>query len=142
MKRDHALNIQTPEGVLFSYPLSGPASRAVALLLDIFCISVMNTLIGYVVSLFQIFSEDLYIALSIIVFFVTNIFYGIFMEYFYNGQTIGKKVMSLRVMDAEGLQLTGAQIIIRNLLRVIDLLPGIYLLGGIISSLTKKSFFL
>ena len=46
------------------------------------------------------------------------------------GQSWGKRLLRLRVIDASGLKLQLSQIIIRNLLRPVDLLPACYLLGG------------
>jgi hypothetical protein len=59
------------------------------------------------------------------------------MEWFWQGQTIGKKVLRLRVVDREGFKLHVSQIIIRNLLRAVDSLPLFYFVGGIASLLNK-----
>ena len=57
------------------------------------------------------------IALAILVFFVAQIGYGFFCEWLWRGQTVGKWMLRLRVVDAYGLQLQFSQIVIRNLLR-------------------------
>ena len=44
---------------------------------------------------------------------------------------MGKRIFHLRVVDAEGLRLQFSQVVIRNLLRFVDLLPGTYLVGGV-----------
>src|SRR5205085_9331588 len=51
------------------------------------------------------------------------------------GQSIGKKLFRLRVVDAEGLRLQFNQIVTRNLLRFVDSLPAFYLVGGMVSLL-------
>ena len=45
----------------------------------------------------------------------------------------------LRVMDANGLKLTGGQLVMRNLLRFVDSLPLLYTVGGLCAVLNRKS---
>ncbi len=45
------------------------------------------------------------------------------MELLWRGQTVGKKMMGLRVVDEQGLKLRVSQVVIRNLLRFVDMLP-------------------
>jgi hypothetical protein len=80
---------------------------------------------------------DISRTLSIILFFAINIGYAIMLEWYWNGQTLGKRVVGLRVMDIRGLRLRFGQIAIRNLLRAVDSLPLCYLLGGLISLLSR-----
>ena len=47
------------------------------------------------------------------------------------GQTLGKKAIGLRTIQASGLRLTFMQAVIRNLVRIVDLLPALYLVGGV-----------
>src|SRR5262249_28351400 len=56
--------------------------------------------------------------------------YGIFCEWMWRGQTPGKRMFRLRVVDIGGMRLQFNQIVVRNLLRFVDRLPGIYLFGG------------
>jgi hypothetical protein len=60
-------------------------------------------------------------------------------EWYWQGQTIGKRLFKLRVMDSQGLQLQPSQIVIRNLLRAVDGLPLFYLLGGLACLISKKA---
>ena len=53
--------------------------------------------------------------------FVMSIGYAIVLEWRWRGQTIGKRLLGLRVMDVQGLRLQSAQIALRNLLRVVDI---------------------
>ena len=53
------------------------------------------------------------------------------LEGFWNGQTIGKRLFHLRVIDQAGLPLRIEQAWVRNLMRVFDALPFAYLVGGI-----------
>lgn len=70
-----------------------------------------------------------------------------FMEWFYNvifeagakGATPGQRAMKLRVMSATGGPVTLAQAVMRNFLRVVDFMPGLYL-TGIVCLLFSKRF--
>ena len=66
-----------------------------------------------------------------ILYFAISVGYGIALEWRWHGQTLGKRVVGLRVVDAHGLRLQLSQVILRNLLRLVDILPAIYLVGGL-----------
>jgi hypothetical protein len=78
-------------------------------------------------------------AAGIISYFLVSIGYAILCEWHYKGQTVGKRLMSVRVMDVQGLRLQFSQIVIRNLLRFIDSLPACYLVGGLSCLLSPRS---
>ncbi len=134
----NSLVIQTPEGVNFSLPVASPVIRCLALLLDVFFISALSSTIVKFISLLSILNHDLVTAVMIILYFIISIGYGIAMEWFWNGQSIGKKVFKLKVVDEEGLRLQFSQIVIRNLLRFVDSLPALYLIGGVTSIFNSK----
>lgn len=47
------------------------------------------------------------------------------------GQTVGKRIMGLKVITVSGLPLDGRAVVLRTLGRVIDVLPAFYLVGWI-----------
>jgi len=118
-----SLEIRTPEGICFSQMLAGPIARFLAWSLDLFCILVLLTLVSYLALLLIFVSPGLAVALNTLGYFVISIGYGIVCEWFWRGQTLGKRVCRLRVVDAEGLRLQFHQVVIRNLLRFVDALP-------------------
>lgn len=125
------LTIRTPEGVEFSLLLASPVTRFLAWLIDVSIISVASSVVHSVFSLFAFFSIDFSTALSLVVYFIISIGYGIAMEWYFNGQTLGKRLLKLHVMDVQGMRLSFSQIVIRNLLRFVDSLPLFYLVGGL-----------
>ncbi len=128
--QDHQLTITTPEGVTFNLILAGPISRSLAWLVDALAISVATQTIIALISTLGLISIDLSFALFFVAAFVVNIGYAIVLEWFWHGQTLGKRVIGLRVMDMRGVRLQPSQIIIRNILRAVDNLPALYLVGG------------
>jgi uncharacterized RDD family membrane protein YckC len=139
MQRTNTLHIKTPEGITFALPLAGPVARFLAWVVDFACIFAIMTAVNMGIQFTQIVSLDFARAAGIISYFVVSIGYGIFCEWHYKGQTFGKRLMSVRVMDIQGLRLQFSQIVIRNLLRFIDSLPVCYLVGGLSCLLSPKS---
>lgn len=127
------LRIQTPEGVVFNLQIAGLFTRFLAWAIDVAVIMTASVVIRVVTGLLSIISLDFSQALFVVSYFVLSIGYGIFTEWHWRGQSWGKRILRLRVMDASGLKLQLSQIVIRNLLRPVDLLPLCYLLGGSIS---------
>ena len=125
------LTIATPEGVLFRLPLAGPASRLYAMLLDITI--VLGTVNGIGLLVYWIFAKAPGFGVMVITLgeFAIGFAYGALLEGFWNGQTIGKRLFHLRVIDQGGLPLRIEQAWVRNLMRVFDALPFAYLVGGI-----------
>jgi len=134
-----ALTIRTPEGVLFSLPLATPISRFLAWLLDAGCIAVLTNIASLVLRSLGILSADAAGAVTTAAFFIIQIGYGMALEWFWQGQTIGKRVFGLRVMDVRGLRLHYSQVVIRNLLRSVDGLPAFYFLGGIVCLVSRHA---
>lgn len=131
------LPLRTPEGIVFSLPLAGPASRLLALSIDLACIMAASQGLERVFGALKILSAGQ--ALFAIVYFVLSIGYGIVTEWFWRGQTLGKRVVGLRVMDEHALRLEFSQIVVRNLLRFVDALPLFYLVGGAACFFTRHS---
>lgn len=90
------------------------------------------------VGLLGIVSSDISTAVGTLIFFVIRTGYAIGLEWYWQGQTVGKRVLGLRVMDINGLRLQPSQIIIRNLLRAVDSLPLFYLTGGLACLMTAN----
>jgi uncharacterized RDD family membrane protein YckC len=125
------LTIATPEGVLFRLPLAGPAPRLYAMLLDMAI--VLGTVNGVGLLVYWIFAKTPGFGVMVITLgeFAIGFAYGALLEGFWNGQTIGKRLFHLRVIDQAGLPLRIEQAWVRNLMRVFDALPFAYLVGGI-----------
>jgi uncharacterized RDD family membrane protein YckC len=136
--RTNALIILTPEGISFTQYLAGPVTRFLAFAIDLAGIALISGLLSQVLLLAAIVSTDFAIAARTISYFVVTIGYSILLEWSWRGQTPGKRVLKIRVVDAEGFRLRPSQIVMRNLLRVVDLLPAFYAVGGICCALSRK----
>ena len=139
MNRTNTLVIRTPEGILFPLWLAGPVTRFLAWTIDLLVINVILSVIAAIAGIIGVLSEQIAIAVMVLLYFLVSIGYGIATEWYWRGQTIGKRMMRLRVMDEQGLRLRFSQIVIRNLLRFIDALPGLYLVGGIACLVSRRA---
>jgi len=133
------LRLRTPEGIVFSYQLAGPISRCMAWGIDAVVISAICSALNMLCVVAGLVSVDFAFGLSIIGYFVVSIGYGVVTEWALRGQTVGKRFLRLRVMDARGLRLQFHQILMRNLLRVADLLPACYMVGGLACLATRRA---
>lgn len=133
------LEIRTPEGITFSLLLAGPATRFVAWAIDTFIIFCMIFTTNLILLFFALISFDLTIMMIALAQFVIMFGYSITLEWLWRGQTIGKRIMRLRVMDEQGLRLRFSQVVIRNLLRTVDRLPLLYAAGGAACLVSKNS---
>ena len=137
--RVNRVRVRTPEGVVFTFPLAGPVVRCIAWMIDSIAVSTATSIIGGVLVWFAWISIDLTIGLLTVLFFAVSTGYTMVFEYVWRGQTLGKRMMRLRVVDAGGMPLTPGQIVLRNLVRVIDELPLMYLVGGIAMMVSRHA---
>jgi uncharacterized RDD family membrane protein YckC len=132
------LPLRTPEGIIFALPLAGPVSRLLAWTIDTACLSAAASMLGKILSGLGVLDKGLAQATLILGYFALSIGYGIALEWYWRGQTVGKRLLGLRVMDAHGLHLEFSQVVVRNLLRAVDALPLLYLVGGTACALSSK----
>jgi uncharacterized RDD family membrane protein YckC len=137
--RTNTLVIRTPEGIEFSLLLAGPITRFLAWAIDLGTIIAALLILNLVFGILGILSRDIAMAANIVGFFIVSIGYGILTEWYWRGQTLGKRLMRLRVLDGQGLRLQFSQVVVRNLLRFIDSLPALYLVGGLVCLFNKRA---
>lgn len=131
-RRCQTVEIHTPEGVTFALPLAGPVVRFLAWLTDLGCIlALFSSVQALLIKLFSIIDTDLGAAVGVFTYFTITLGYAIATEWWLRGQTLGKRLFRLRVLDLHGLRLRFSQVVIRNLLRAVDSLPMAYLVGGL-----------
>lgn len=125
------LVIRTPEGIRFPFVIASPVSRFLALVVDQACIMTAAIVLRGIGGLMGVISADFGYAFAAIAYSVISIGYPMLLEWRFRGQTLGKRLLRLRVMDVQGLKLQPSQVIVRNILRAVDGLPFCYMLGGI-----------
>lgn len=141
----------TPENVELRYDVAGLGSRLTAATIDysiIFfgylALAIGGSLVGSWVRgpLAAALSDDLeqYLAWTLVALVVLLLFFGwwgyfILFELLWNGQTPGKRLFRLRVVQAEGRPEGAVASLVRNLLRAID----VFLMLGVVVMLIDRS---
>jgi uncharacterized RDD family membrane protein YckC len=137
------LTIDTPEQVGIRFPIAGIGSRFLAILADsivqgiayavliLIFVLIASSAPKAVGGAFAHTGEKWLIAGVILLHFLMYWGYFALFETFWNGQTPGKKFCKIRVIQQTGRQITFFEALTRNLIRVIDLLPGFYLVAVI-----------
>lgn len=136
--RNASLLIETPEGVTFSYELASPVVRGFAWVIDALVLGGISYAVGKLSTLLSVVSRDWAAGIGTVSFFALSIAYGIFCEWRWRGQTIGKRLFGLRVIDSHGLRLRLSQVVLRNLMRLFDSLPLFYLVGAAASLCSRN----
>ncbi|MEM6514052.1 MAG: RDD family protein [Pseudomonadota bacterium] len=122
---DTTFDIATPEGVELQLPVAGLAPRALAWLID----SIVKFVFFFTVQLVVELLGDFGLALLLINAFAVLWLYNVLFEVFMNGATPGKRVLNLRVVNADGTPVGWSGSVVRNLIRPVDALPGVYTIG-------------
>ena len=119
------ISVQTTQNVSIQYPVASVGDRIVAYLLD------LAILIAYAIAVIAaFFNIDLNVAWPWIVFLVMPWFlYHLMFEIFMNGQSPGKRVMSIQVVRVDGTQPGVGNYLLRWVFSLIDF----HLLSGAIA---------
>lgn len=137
--RTATLDIATPEGVRFALPLAGPVTRAVAFAIDFLCLMAVLSALGPFLATLGVLGGDAGVGMIVLLQFILMEGFRMIMELLWRGQTVGKRLMGLRVIDENGLKLRPSQVVVRNILRFVDILPVFYALGGLVCLFSKRS---
>ncbi len=130
-------SIRTPENVSFDFELAGLGSRALAWGIDVLVMGALTGVAFLCAKLFGVVFAGLARALYLVFAFAIQWGYGALLEWRLGGQTIGKRLVGLRVLALQGTTITFAQAALRNLVRAVDILPALYLVGGCSATLDK-----
>jgi uncharacterized RDD family membrane protein YckC len=140
------LTIETPELIPLEFPLAGIGSRFLAIAVDtLIQLGVaaglfMLGLLAYSSSTFQSHYRQVWLgAFGIIAYFLLQFGYFAGFESFWNGQTPGKRYLNLRVIKDSGQPINVYESVARNLLRIVDSLPGFYGIGIVSVLVSQKS---
>jgi uncharacterized RDD family membrane protein YckC len=140
------LNIDTPELVSIEFPLAGIGSRFIGILVDSLILGATLILLVFLAAFilpalgyFGSKSASWGIGIFLLILFL--LFWGYFalFEAFNNGRTPGKRVAKIRVIHQSGRGVNFAEALARNLVRIIDYLPGFYGVGIAAMFMSRQS---
>jgi len=135
--------IPTPEGVTLDLVLAGLGSRIAAFLLDaliqVALFIIVFAAVGSVAGGGQ--TGDL-VAAGVIsaTALVDFIGYFVLCEMLWSGRSVGKRAAGLRVVRTDGLPIGFWSSLLRNLTRLVDMMPGVvYLVGSVLVLVTPRN---
>jgi uncharacterized RDD family membrane protein YckC len=140
------LTIDTPEQIELEFPLAGAGSRFLAMAIDT-GVQIAGFLTLGLFGLLALWFRSVglqslatWIAAVLIV-SAFLVYYGYFaaFESVWGGQTPGKRALGLRVITVTGQPITTFDAILRNLLRIVDQMPGIYAVGVVSMFFTARN---
>ena len=145
-----SIEFETPENVRIRYPLAGPGTRFLAWLLDWLISIVLTIVIAIVLVVLAGVSGTLesqlrdlqpdqleaqgpqfaqyFLGIMLIVFTFGSFWYFFLSEWLMRGQTIGKRVLGLRVVKADGFSLDSTGLLLRNIFRFVDHAPPLWVI--------------
>lgn len=140
------LNIDTPELVSIELPLAGIGSRFIAILIDYLILSAAVILLIFLaafilpaLNLLGPKSASWGIGIFVLILFLLYWGYFSLSEAFNNGRTVGKRVAKIRVIHQSGRGINFAEALARNLVRIVDYLPGFYGVGIAAMFMSRRS---
>src|SRR3569832_1131656 len=119
---DSVVSAETPEGILLEMRPAGLSARFCAFAID----WLIRIAILYGAMMVAGVLGGVGIAFWLILAFVLEWFYAVFFELGQRGATPGKRAMDLKVVMDNGLPITPAASVTRNLLRAADFMPLAY----------------
>ncbi len=111
-----AVNIRTTQNVQLEYPLAGIGERLLAFVIDII---IVLSFYFVVTSILTTSGADPSLSLMLIIGIVAYL-YRFIMEISFNGQTVGKMALSIKVVKLDGSAPSVAGYLLRWLLELID----------------------
>jgi uncharacterized RDD family membrane protein YckC len=117
--------IATPEGIEVELTLAGIGSRFIAGGID----WAIQGLSLVALSLILRSAGNVGTAIFAVAFFAVIFFYDVLFEVLGGGRTPGKRWTGLRVVRSGGRPITFVRSALRNILRIVDLIPGFYVVG-------------
>ncbi len=144
-------SVLTPERVSLQYDIAGVGSRGAAALVDgviqsvALLVAVVAVSAGSVAgNAFLSFGRGagaatLVLALVMLALFAIANGYFMLFEILWNGQTPGKRMLGIRVIRENGYPMRPIDAVIRNLVRMVNWLPGAYGIGVVTMLLNKRS---
>lgn len=139
------LNIDTPELVAIEMPLAGIGSRFIAILIDTLiwgaAFLVLGLVAAIVVPALHVFggvSANWAVGIFFLIVFLLQWGYFTLFEAFGNGRTPGKHVARIRVIHQSGRGVSFVESLARNLVRIVDYMPGFYAVGVVAIFMSRR----
>ena len=138
MEYEDTLTVTTPEGLEVELTLAGVGSRFASALIDFLLELVAFAAVAFLLVRFA--SEAVAVAVGSLAFFAVVFGYHVLFETLASGRSPGKRVLGLRVVRLGGAPVRFKDSSVRNIVRLVDLLPPVtYGLGAAVILVTRRN---
>ena len=134
---DTRYRVEIPGGIHLEAQVVGPIPRCFAFAIDLVIRAVFMFVLSLVSLPFGIFGVGG--GFLLIGLFALEWLYPVFFEVFWRGQTPGKRILGIAVINDDLTPVTLGTSMVRNLLRTVDFLPLFYL-AGLVTMLSNRRF--
>src|SRR5215208_2572003 len=129
MEYEDRVRISTPEGVDVELTLAGIGSRFIAAIMDLLVQGAVVLAAAIILGVTAGNASSAAVAVFTIVFFLVFFGYDVLFEVRSRGRTLGKRWTGLRVVRTGGSPVTFVPSCVRNVMRLVDILPLFYAVG-------------
>jgi uncharacterized RDD family membrane protein YckC len=132
--------VLTPERVTLQYDIAGLGSRCAAALVDTAIQFGVLVVVGLgVLGMLALNLQTAATIIGVLAVALVTLGYFLLFEIIWNGQTPGKRLVGVRVIRESGYPVQPADVVVRNLVRIVDGLPGFYAAGVVTMLLNRRS---
>jgi uncharacterized RDD family membrane protein YckC len=129
----------TPEAVVLDFPTSGLGSRGIAELLDLLVqTATFSLVVGSAALLAQGAGSTAAVIVGLIAYLVVFVGYPVILETFWQGRTLGKAAMGLRVVTVEGAPIRARHALIRGTMGIFEIYSPLALLAMVLIVFSKR----
>lgn len=129
-KRQAASQIIPPEGVPLELPIARMGTRFGAQIIDILITGAAAIAILILLVMSEVLGPNTISGVGVLLFFLIRVPYYVLSELAWNGQTLGKRMLKIKVISHDGGSLTTHALVLRNMMKEAEIfLPGTLLLS-------------
>lgn len=134
----NTISVNTTQNVAIEYDVAGIGERFWARLIDFGFLALFYVFFALMASFIGGYvGEWLYYTVLILI-AIGYVFYDFVAEYFFNGQSVGKYLMKVRVISLDGYQPTVGQYLLRWAFRFVDFMMSMQVGGLIAAAITPN----
>ena len=134
-RRKDAATVMPPEGVPLTLSIAGVGVRMGAQVTDIAITTIFAVALLLMTTLSGLIGPNAVFAMGALLFFAIRVPYYVLTELAWNGQTLGKRLMKIKVVSHTGGSLTTHALVLRNLMKEAE----VFLPGTLILTLSEET---
>ncbi len=131
------IDITTTQKVTIQYELASLRDRALAYIIDF--LVVMGSVLILRLFFIGAFGDGSSSIFDYLIFYPLLIFYTLLLEYFNDGQTVGKQVVGIKVVKLDGKSPNFSDYVTRWMFRVIDIYLSLFSIGSLLISSSDRA---